>query len=123
MINCDKTYIAKKIREARKKNGLTQEELAERADIGTKQISRIEIGQFYPSLITFFRIADILNLDLSDFVTQKPTEKSKIRNKLLDIIYNATEEELGFYDRLITFANDERADFKKNLLMKRIYQI
>ena len=121
MIFDDKKYIAQKIKEYRKKSGLTQSELAEKIDIGTKQISRIEMAEFYPSLSTFFKIVETLNMDFSEFVNNTPTEKNKIRNKLINIIYNAGEDELNFYDRLITFANDEMAELKKSLILKRMY--
>ncbi|MBQ8459180.1 helix-turn-helix transcriptional regulator [bacterium] len=121
MIFDDKKYIAKKIKEYRKKLGVTQAELAEKIDIGTKQISRIEVGDFYPSLNTFFKIVETLNIDLNEFITNTPNEKNKTRKKLINIIYNASEEELHFYDRLITFANDESAELKKNLMLKRVY--
>lgn len=115
-----KEYIAKKIKEYRKKRGLTQAELAEKVDIGTKQISQIEIAEFYPSLCTFFKIADTLKMDLSEFITNTPNEETnKIRTKLIKAIYNASEEELSFYDRLITFAKDETAELKKNIMLKK----
>lgn len=121
MIIDDKKYLAKKIKEYRKKRGLTQAELAEKVDIGTKQISRIEVAEFYPSLNTFFKLIEVLKMDLNDFITEAPDEKNKIRKKLINILYNASEEELNFYDRLITFANDETAELKKNILLKKIY--
>ena len=121
MIFDDKTYIAKKIKEYRKRRGLTQAELAEMVDIGTKQISRIEIAEFYPSLTTFFKIVEVLNIDLSEFVTAVPDEKNKIRKKLISVICGATDEQLSFYDRLIMFANDEAAELKKNILLKRVF--
>lgn len=119
MIFDDKKYIAKKIKEYRKKRGMTQAELAEKIDLGTKQISRIEIGEFYPSLNTFFKIVDALNINLEDFIILNSQEQNKIRLKILDKIYNASDDELNFYDRLITFANDEAAELKKNILMKK----
>lgn len=120
MIIDNKKYIAKKIKEYRIKQGLTQAELAEKIDIGTKQISRIEVASFYPSLSTFLKIAETLQIDLHDFVNNTPPDENKVKNKLINIIYNATQDELEFYDRLITFANDEVAEIKKNFHMKKI---
>lgn len=120
MILNDKNYIAKKIKEYRQQCGMTQAELAEKIDISTKQISRIEVGDFHPSLNTFFKIAETLNMDLSEFVTPNPSDDNKLRQKLINIIYAANNEELGFYDRLLTFANDEASELKKNLLLKRL---
>ena len=119
MIFDDKKYIAKKIKEYRLKRGMTQAELAENIDIGTKQISRLEVGDFYPSLNTFLKIVEILKIDLSDFITEKPADQNKIRQKLINIMYNANDIELDFYDRIISFANDEVAEVKKNILLKK----
>lgn len=120
MILDDKKYIAKKIKEYRTLRGLTQAELAEKIDIGTKQISRIEVAEFYPSLSTFLKIVETLNIDLSDFISNTPQDENKTRKKLVNTIYNATKEELEFYDRLVTFANDEVTEFKKNILLKKL---
>jgi len=59
-------------------------------------------------------------MDLNDFICELPNEQNKTRKKLINLLYNATDEELSFYDRLITFANDESAELKKNILLKRI---
>lgn len=120
MILDDKSYIAKKIKEYRIASGMTQAELAEKIDISTKQVSRIEVGDFYPSLGTFLKIAEALNMDLSDFVTPNPQSENKIRQKLINRIYSANDEELNFYDRILTFASDEASELKKNLLLKRL---
>lgn len=116
----DKKYIAKKIKEYRKKNNLTQEQLAEKINIGTKQISRIEVGSFYPSIKTFLKLIEVLNINLSDFISHSVTEDDKLKNKLITIIKMASLEELNFYDRLITFANDEKIEIEKNIFLKKI---
>lgn len=120
MIFDSKEYIAKKIKEYRLKRGITQAELAEKIDIGTKQISRLEVGDFYPSLSTFLRIVETLNMNIGDFSSNIKQDGNKVREKLINILYNSTDEELNFYDRLITFSKDERAEFKKNLTLKNI---
>lgn len=120
MIFDSKEYIAKKIKEYRVKRGLTQAELAEKIDIGTKQISRLEVGDFYPSLCTFLKIVEVLKMSMDDFSADIENNGNKVREKLINTIYSASDEELSFYDRLITFSQDERAEFKKNLTLKRI---
>ncbi len=120
MILNNKSYIAKKIKEYRIASGITQAELAEMIDISTKQISRIEVGDFHPSLNTFLKIAEALKMNLSEFVTQNPQTENKTRQKLINILYAANEDELNFYDRLLTFANDEVSELKKNMLLKRL---
>ena len=118
MILDDKSYIAKKIKEYRIASGMTQAELAEKIDISTKQVSQNDMATI--RLGTFLKIAEALNMDLSDFVTPNPQSENKIRQKLINRIYSANDEELNFYDRILTFASDEASELKKNLLLKRL---
>ena len=120
MLYDSKQYIAKKIREARIQNGLTQAELAEKVDISPKQISRIEIGDFYPSLSTFLKMVDILDINLNDFSIRKTQHENKLRERLIDRIYAANDEELSFFDRILTFALDGVQEVKKNIALRRI---
>jgi len=52
----------------RKKAGLTQERLAEKADLSTVFISRIERGVESPSLDNLVKIARALGVKLGDLV-------------------------------------------------------
>jgi len=45
---------------------LTQEQLAEKVDIGLRHLQRIEAGEKSPSMKTFVRIKKVLNVDWSD---------------------------------------------------------
>ena len=120
MIFTNKNYIASKIREYRKKRGLTQAELAEKIDLATKQISRIEIAEFYPSLATFLKIFAVLDMDINDFVNTNQPHENKLRERLIERIYSANDEELSFYDRILTFAHDEVQEVKKNIALRKI---
>ena len=54
--------LGNRIREEREKQKLTQEQLAERADIGRRTIQSIELGEKSPSLDTVWRIAVALSV-------------------------------------------------------------
>ena len=100
MVFNDREYIAKKIKMARKKARLTQEELAEKIGITAKQISRIEIGTYSPSLATFLKIVNILSIDIAEFGINTEFDnnnKNEVRDKLIKLIYNATDSEIEFY--------------------------
>lgn len=62
-----------RIREARKKMGLTQEQLAERTDVTVVYISEIERGLKMPSMTLFIKLIEELDVSadylLSDFVS------------------------------------------------------
>lgn len=55
-----------KIKELRNNKGLTQEELAVKANIDTSYVGGIEIGRRSPSIYCLYNIATALNVSLSD---------------------------------------------------------
>lgn len=77
-----------RIKELRKIKGLSQEELAERAKISSKYLSRIEMGQHFPSIDTLVNLADVLKVELKDFFefaheTDDPKELKRIMDGIL----------------------------------------
>jgi len=58
----DKAELGKRVREARNKAGLTQESLAEKADIGIMYLGEIERGIKMPSLKIFIKIIEALDI-------------------------------------------------------------
>ncbi len=60
-----KYIIADNVRSYRKKQGITQMELAERADLSVDSIKRIESGNRGMSLDSFLRICNALRVPLS----------------------------------------------------------
>lgn len=97
MAYTDKEYIAKKIKLARKKAGLKQNELAKEIGITSKQLSRIEQATYIPSLPSFLRMVQVLNIDLKDFGVESIDNKNPVREEILKIINAADENELEFY--------------------------
>ena len=73
----DKSYdpirLARSVRVHRKAAGLTQAELAERANLAFETISRIESGREPPSLRTAISLADALTLPLDVVVGRTTT--------------------------------------------------
>ena len=57
----DKAAIGAHLRETRNMAGFTQEQLAEKVDVGTTYISDIERGAKFPSLSLFIKIVDALD--------------------------------------------------------------
>ena len=56
------------LRKAREKHGLSQQDIADKADIDKKTIQRIENGKLNPSLDTLASIAKGLNLTLKELL-------------------------------------------------------
>ena len=63
----NKKKLGLKIKELRKRKGLTQEQLAELIDMEQNSISVIESGRNFPTLGTLEKIVQILEVNLSDF--------------------------------------------------------
>ena len=67
-MNLDKEYIGKKLKEYRKKAKMTQETVSNRIDIDEKHYGKLERGLFTPSLESFFKLINVLNIPLALFL-------------------------------------------------------
>ena len=89
----ERAALGKRIRESRISKGYTQQDLADRAEIGVVYISEIERGIKMPSLNIFIKIIDALDVS-ADYVLRDelPSGKeyicSEIAEKLLVLTPN-----------------------------------
>ena len=60
--------IGEAVRKYRKQSGLTQEKLAEKAELDSTYISDVERGEENISVDALMRIANALNVRLKDFI-------------------------------------------------------
>ena len=72
-----KVLLGMRIKELRKARKLSQEQLAEKINIDPKHLSRIEVGNSYPSFDTLEKIANILNVEMKEFFEFKHQEGNK----------------------------------------------
>ena len=108
----DKEFIGKKFKEYRTKANLTQEELSEKIEIAEKHYGKLERGVFMPSLETFFKLIDTLNIPLSEFGIQVEIIENTNRNKLLREIYSSSDEEIALYLNIIESVKKYNSDKK-----------
>ena len=88
----DEKQLGINIRELRKLRLLTQDELAERAGFSLQHVGDIERGKANPTLSCLLKLAEVLNVAVSDFFAQKdqaPLDDEGIRQCLLDFIGKA----------------------------------
>ena len=97
MIFCEKEYIARIIKQARKQKGLKQAQLVEKVGISEKHLSKIETGKNYPALDNFFKIIEVLDLSFKDFGFDTANEFSAQKLKLQKIINTSSEEQINAY--------------------------
>lgn len=71
--------VAQRVREARERQGLRQNDLAKISGIARPNIVRLEQGRHIPTLATLKKIADTLVLDINSLMTQpKVTNGDKL---------------------------------------------
>ena len=99
MLFLDKEFLGKKFKEYRKKVKLTQEDVSEKVDISEKHYGQLERGSFNPSLETFFKLVETLNIPLSEFGIKNKEcgNKNKVRDELIKEIYSSSDSEIELY--------------------------
>src|SRR5829696_7269800 len=67
--------LGERVRELRRRRGLTLEELAERSGVSRAMISKVERGEKNPTLVVAAKLAEGLGITLSEFAgTEKQRE-------------------------------------------------
>jgi transcriptional regulator with XRE-family HTH domain len=102
--------IGLRVRALRRSRGLTQAELAERAERSNEAISGLERGKYVPSLDTAVAVARALNVPLAELVGEQSTDSPK-RARLLG--------ELSAAARALSDADLETAVEQVNALGRR----
>lgn len=97
MVYCDKEYIGKVIKQARKNKNLKQSQLAEMVGMSEKHLSKIESGKNYLVLDNFLKIAEILDLSMADFGISSSIELSEKQQYLQKIINTASDKQLDIF--------------------------
>ncbi len=69
------TQVGTRLKDLRKQNGLTQQELADRAELTKGFISQLERGQVTPSLVTLLDLIECLGTTPADFFKTTGAEK------------------------------------------------
>jgi len=85
------------IRELRKAQGLTQEQLAEKADISYKYLGQIERGEINPGIINLFKIASGLALPIKEIVSidmESASEESLLQKEILGLLAGKMPDDL-----------------------------
>lgn len=96
----DLTLLGNRIRVARERKGITQEDFAERVDISPSHVSVIERGVKASRVDTLVRIANELDVS-ADYLLQDLVKRSR-ENQLLSSIMELPETDRN---RLIDAAN------------------
>ena len=82
-----KDILGKRIKELRKSKGYTQEYLAEKLNIETRQLSKLETGKHYPSFETIVALLETFNMSFEELITFEHLDtyenvKQKLQNEI-----------------------------------------
>ena len=94
--------FGKRINTIRKKNNLTQEQLAELLEIDPKTISRLENGYFFTSYENLDKIAKVLNVEIKDlFDFQHLKDRETITKNIIKKVNEMSIENLQKLSKFI----------------------
>lgn len=99
----------KKLRYYREKKEYTQEDLAEELGIDAVNYGRIERGQTKLTIERLFKIAEILDFDISDFF-----ENEIQKNEKIDMIKKIEKNQQSILNELKSINNKLIGFFQKN---------
>jgi transcriptional regulator with XRE-family HTH domain len=80
--------LARNIKENRRKNGLSQDKLAEKAGISTPFVAMIEVSRKFPTPDVLDKIADALNIKTWQLFTVPPPLGEEMERLHTDIVKN-----------------------------------
>lgn len=109
-MSLDKEILGKKIKQIRIEKGISQEKLSEKIDISPRQMCTIENGNSFPSIETFIKIAEILEININDFFNLTPETNDKLRRDIYDLIQTSTIQELHLIKDIISAIQNNRKE-------------
>ncbi len=107
-MDLSKEIIGQKIRQKRINKGFSQEELSEKIDISPRHMCTIENGKSVPSIGTFVKIAEVLDIDINDFFNLTPENDDKLKTEIYNLIQTSTKSELKLIKDIINAVRKNR---------------
>jgi len=94
--------LGKRIQKLRLEAGLTQEQLAEKAELSLKHLGELERGRGNPALSSMESLAQALEISLSEMLNYEHEQLSadEIRGEIDQMLKKASEEECRLLYRI-----------------------
>ena len=97
-----KILLGKRLRDLRKRKGISQEKLAELINVDPTTISNIENGKNYPSLINLENLLDVLESSfLEAFYFNHKNDQKNLINEITEILKDNPKKLEDFYKIVI----------------------
>ena len=100
----DRKLFGGSLKTFRKNKKFTQEKFGELIGIDPRQIARIEAGGSLPSLDTFLKMSEILEISPNELLNHKQqqnTAENALKNDIYDILAFAGKEKLELIKKLV----------------------
>lgn len=110
--------VGEKIRKLRKEKGLTQKQLGNLCDMADSAIRRYENGHANPKIETLRKIADVLGVDVVEFVQEQQTSETRLKtdknrcdeNNIASISFSTDEYTTDEMKQVLKFARFLKSD-------------
>lgn len=107
--------IGAKIKEIRRKRGMSQKELASKANISLSHMSEIETGRQVLMLPTFIRIIDALNISANEILKCSDGETIRLyESELLELLSGCSNDQFDSILRIIKEIKNQYQPIKQN---------
>lgn len=73
--------LSEKLRELRKVNKLSQEQLAQKLNVTNQAVSKWELGRNYPDILNLVKLCDIYNISLDELIRNDLDFQKSLSNK------------------------------------------
>ncbi len=98
-----KRLVGSRIKQLRKAKGLSQEVLAEKADLSNKYLSSIERGNENPTLDTFIKLAQAMDVEFFElFHYSREQSLRDAKASLIEMIKKSDKEKLDLAKKILT---------------------
>ncbi len=103
-----KKQLGEKIKRIRKSKNLTQEQLAEKVDISARNLSGIELGNYFPKAETLEKIIKALNVSTEEmFSNDHIKNKNKLIEEINIYLNEFNQNKIEFIYKMAKFLNYE----------------
>jgi transcriptional regulator with XRE-family HTH domain len=99
-----RNILANNLKEYRRKHGISQAKLAEKAGISTQYIAMIELSRQFPTPEVLDRLAEALNIEAYQLFTVPPSPEDAMERLHRDIVSDVRQ----VFDELIAKTLEEK---------------
>ncbi|MBD3213522.1 MAG: helix-turn-helix domain-containing protein [Candidatus Lokiarchaeota archaeon] len=118
-----KKIIKSRVREKREEMDLTQQELGDLVGVSRQTIYYIEKGDYNPSLILAFKIADILKTPVNNLFYREPIIKDKVESLSIKEMKDIADKLNMNQEKVVSLSEIDETDLLKEFEIKELEKI